>query len=128
MIPRFARDERRGDDLAAHTLRRQLPLQRVATRAGFVTALDNTRGLSLEPSHQPADRLGLVWQLPRDRYPLMADEHRHVNILLVRVQADVRDSVFHDRLLSRAALTPQGVNPRLGGLDHRVECFAALRR
>ena len=29
------------------------------------------------------------------------DQHRDVDILLVRVEADGRDSVFHDRVLSR---------------------------
>jgi hypothetical protein len=31
---------------------------------------------------------------------------------LVRLDPDVRDNVFYDRLLSCAALTPRGVNPR----------------
>ena len=35
-----------------------------------------------------------------------------VDHLLVDVQSDVRGTLFHDRLLSYAALPPQGGNPR----------------
>jgi hypothetical protein len=111
-LARFPRNERRRDDLTAHPWCGDLALQRVPARPGFVAHLHGTRSFALELSYQPTHGVGLVRQLPRHRSRFLTDQHRDKKVLLVCVHSNVRGNVLHDRLLSFAALTPRGVNPR----------------
>src|SRR5882762_3346566 len=106
------RNEPRRDDLTADTRCGDLALQRIAARPGFVTHPHGTRRVALELSHQSPHGVWLIRHLPRHRRRLVTNQHRDKEILLVRVHPNVRGNVFHDRLLSSAALTPRGVNPR----------------
>ena len=60
VIARLPRNEGRSNHLAAHALARQLPLQGIPARSGFVTALDEPRRLALQLANQPPDRVRLV--------------------------------------------------------------------
>src|SRR6202040_3145698 len=82
------------------------------TWPGFVTAAHRSRSLSLELADQAADGLRFVRHRPRHRHRPIADQHRNKEIFLVRIDPNVRSNLFHDRLLSYAALTPRGTNPR----------------
>jgi hypothetical protein len=111
-LARLPRNEGRRDDLTAHPWCGDLALQRVPARPGFVSHLHGTRSFALELSYQPTHGVGLVRQLPRHRSRFLTDQHRDKEVLLVCVHSNVRGNVLHDRLLSFAALTPRGVNPR----------------
>ena len=108
----LSRDQARGDDLTAHARRGDLALQRVPAWSGFVAHAHGAWRFALELADQPTDGVWLVRQLPCDRCLLRTNQHCDKEILLVRVYPNVRGNVFHDRLLSSAALTPRGVNPR----------------
>src|SRR5207247_2202100 len=110
----------RRDDLTVHPRCGDLALQRVSARPGFVTHPHGTGRVALERSHQPAHGVRLVRHLPRHRCRLVTDQHRDKEVLLVRVHPNERGNVFHDRLLSSAALTPRGANPR--SRWHRPPC------
>ena len=102
--------------------RRDLPLQRVATRTGFVEHVHGPRRLALELPHQAPHRRRLVGQLPRHRRRAVARQHRHEEILLVRVDSDERSNLFHDRLLSMRLWRREALTRDIGGADHLVEC------
>ena len=86
-LARLARDQRRRNHLARHARRRQLALQRVATRPGFITRLHRARCLPLELPDQPPHGGRLVGDRPRHRRRLVPDQHRDEQILLVRIDA-----------------------------------------
>ena len=90
----------------------QLAVQRVAARPRFVAAFDRPRRDPGQLPPQPLDRPWLVGHRSDRGSARRPDQHGNREILLMGVNAHVGDSLVHDRLLSSAALTPQGVNPR----------------
>src|SRR5262249_29425489 len=106
---------------------RQLALQHVPTWAGFVARPHRTRRLPLELAHQPPHRVRLIRHGPRYRRLRVADQHCDEEVFLVRIDSDVRGNVFHDRLLSSAALAPRALTRDHGGMT-TLSSATALRR
>jgi hypothetical protein len=102
--------------------RRHLALQSIPARAGLVKDVHRPRRIALELAHQPPHRARLVGQLPRHRRRRGPDQHRDEEILLVRIDADVRSNLFHDRLLSVRLWRRQALTREIGGYHHLVEC------
>src|SRR6266581_5293503 len=84
----------------------------IAARPSLVTDAHGPRGFALELSDQPTDGVRFVRELPRHRRRVIPNQHRNEQILLMRIDSNVRSNLLHDRLLSSAALAPRGVNPR----------------
>jgi hypothetical protein len=112
-LARFPRNQRGRHHVAVHARGRQPPLQRIAPRPRFIKHAHRPRRLALQPFHQPSNRIRLVRHRPRHRRRLVADQHRNVQILLVRIDYNVRDNVCHDRLPSSAALAPDWRQPAI---------------
>jgi N-acyl-D-aspartate/D-glutamate deacylase len=116
----LARHQRRDDDAAAHAIRCDLSLQRVATRTGFVKDLHGPGRLALKLPNQAPHRRRLVGQLPRHGHCGRATQHRDEENLLVRIDPDERSNLFHDRLLSMRLWRRQALTRDIGG--HRPPC------
>jgi hypothetical protein len=112
-LARFPGHQCRRDHLAAHPRCGQLSLQGIAARTRFVEHPHVARRLSLELPNQPPHGLRLVGHFPAHRRrPLVAHQHRDKQLLLVRIDPDVRGNVLHDRLPSMRLWRPTGANPR----------------
>ena len=122
-ITRFARHQRRRDHVAADPAPLELPLQRISARPCFVTARDRTGCNLFEPPPQAVHQSRLVPHPPHRGLGRVRRQHCNLQLRLVCIDSYVGDRLAHDRLLSSAALTPLGVNPRIvGGLGHLVTC------
>jgi hypothetical protein len=121
-LARLSGNQRRRHDVAAHPRRCHLPLQCVAARTGFIEDAHQSRGLALELPHQATHGIRRVGQLPRGRRRLGSHQHRDEEVLLVRINPDVRSNLFHDRLLSMRLWRREALTRDLGGTDHLVEC------
>ena len=85
--------------------------------AGFVEDLHRARRVALELAHHPPHRARLVGQLPRYQRRRRPDQHRDKEILLVRVDPDVRSNLLHDRLLSMRLWRRKALTRDIGGLE-----------
>jgi hypothetical protein len=97
LLARLSRNQRRRDDVAVDAHLRELPVQRVARRPGFVTDLQSLRAADLvdELPH----RLRPIRELPQaPRFPVPL-AHRGRDRLPVDIQPDVSCNLLHDRLL-----------------------------
>ena len=121
-LPGFPWNQRRRDHLAAHTRGRHLPLQRVPTWSGFIEHTHRPRRGALELPHQALHRLRLVRRRPAHRRGPRAHEHREKEVLLVRINSDVRSNLIHDRLLSMRLWRREASTRDFGGSHHLVEC------
>src|ERR1044072_1632143 len=112
--PRPPWRQRGRHHLADHALLLQQPRQHVTGGPRFVAApYLEPRCESLEVAPQTADRLRCGVLGPLNGRLLTGDKRCHLAPLLVCVHPHPGDTVrAHDRLLSYAALTPRGVNPR----------------
>ena len=108
-LARLPRNQRRRDHVTAHTRRRHLPLQRVATRPGLIEDADRPRRLALELPHQAPHCLGSFASCHVTGVFCVANQHRDEQILLVRVDAHVRSNLFHDRLPSMRLWRPRAL-------------------
>jgi hypothetical protein len=107
------RGQRWSDDRAGDPSGAQLPLQGIAGWPGLVAAVHLSGGLALELAGQPTDGLDRGRLGPLHRLGTLREERRHLDRILVGVHPHPGDMLCaHDRLLSYAALAPQGVNPR----------------
>ena len=120
-VARLPRHQGGGDHVARDSVRRQLALQRVAARAGFVEDVHGSRRVALELAHHPPHRVRLVGQLPRHRRRRHPDQHRDEEILLVGIDADVRITCFMTGSY-RCGSGAAGANPRDRWPGHLVEC------
>ena len=106
-------NQRRRDHLDSSPARSS---SAAATRS-HTARLHNTRAPAPAPRARAsapgaASAFGSFGDRPGHRRRLGAHQHRDKEVLLVRIDPDVRGNLFHDRLLSSAALTPRGANPR----------------
>jgi hypothetical protein len=117
------RNQRGRHHVAADTRRRHLPLQRIPTRSGFIKHAHRARRLALELPDQATHRPPFIRQLPRHGHRLRTNHHRDEQVLLMRVDPNVRDNVFHDRLPSMRLWRSRALTRDSGGSVHRVECL-----
>jgi hypothetical protein len=110
----FARDQRRRDDDAFVIHRRELPLDAIATRSGFV-AKPQCAAPTCELGHQCLQGGGGVrdFAILTNFPPLARLGQRHRDRILVHIQPDVGDRMFHDPSPMHEALhRPIRRNPR----------------
>jgi hypothetical protein len=97
-LARFARYSGWGGYFARFASLRQMPQYAIATRASFVHEFDSCI-FSAQRVQQSINRLGAVWDIPKEAYIALAAGVRNGNRdrVLVNVKSNVCIEVVHDR-------------------------------
>ena len=104
-----------------------LTLKRETADTGFVTNTNFARRLTHDAFDHACDVAFGVRDCPLDRIVLSRQDHRDFVLSFVCVQCDVRGTIFHDRLLSYAALMPLALTRDLRW-DHPTVTILHYRR